>query len=275
MAACVVCLITQSGDGLLKARAITKAAFAQGLIMRYHERLNIVFMRDNGPRRSLRVRRSHFYLLLAFFAILPFICAALCLLCWKLWQTNISLQSNVEKFEAEYQQAAARAERLEQLEALLDEESVPGRDLIVRGLAPQKPESVKDKASDVHEEREAEGPGHEEFPVVDSGHVKVSNVVARIMRGNRIRISLDLHNPETDKLLIGDVRAVLVTAQGEEKKLVFMPEDVGTFRINRFKRTVITAHAPAGTNLADSEIVLEVKNEAGETWYRNIFQVRS
>ena len=245
--------------------------------MRYHERLNIVFMRDNGPRRSIRVRRSHFYLFIAFFTALPFICAGLALLCWKLWQGNLVLQQNVDKFEAEYQLAAIKAERLQNLEVLLEEESVPARELILRRLAPEKSLTAMEMENPAVQAAEAaqDGPGHAEFPAIDSGKVKVSNVVASARQGNRIRISLDLHNPDPDKALAGEVRAVLVTAAGEEKELAFMPEDVGAFRINRFKRTVITARAPADANLANSEIVLEVKNPENEILYRNIYQVRN
>ena len=37
--------------------------------MRYRERLCIIFMRDNGPRHSFRVRRGRFFLMLAFLVL--------------------------------------------------------------------------------------------------------------------------------------------------------------------------------------------------------------
>lgn len=244
--------------------------------MRYHERLNIVFMRDNGPRRSLRIRRSHFILLLAFLVSLPFVCAALAWACWHLWQANTELRLNVEKFEADYLQAEARAERLEKLELLLEEENVPGRELLLRQLAaknaPLEQSQVLEIPSTV--ESAVEGPGHEEFPALDLGKVRVDNVIARALRGNRVRISLDLQNQNPEQVLSGVVKAILITAAGEEKNLSFMPEDVGNFRINRFKRTVMTASAPAGTSLVDAQIVLEVLNPAGEQIFRNIYQIR-
>lgn len=242
--------------------------------MRYHERLNIIFMRDNGPRRSFRIRRSRLYLLILFFSCLPFLCAALAVQVWFLWDVNQKLRDNVEKFETDYQKAVARAERLENLEILLEEESVPGKDIIMRQLAANA-EKVETEKSDSPESPElVEGPGHEEFPGIDSGRVKVSNVQVRAMRGNILRIGLDLRNPDTDQLLSGEVGATLVTAAGEKKELTFMPQDVGNFRISRFKRTVMSSHIPRNINLADSQIILEVKDQSGKELYRNIFSVQ-
>lgn len=241
--------------------------------MRYHERLNIIFMRDNGPRRSFRIRRSRLYLLIFFISCLPFLCALLAIQCWFLWDMNIQLRENVEKFETDYQKAVTRAERLENLSALLEEENVPGRDIIVRQLA-TRPEPEPEPEKVAAETPVQEGPGHEEFPAIDTGLVKVSNVQVRAMRGNILRIGLDLRNLNADQLMSGEVGATLVTAKGERKTLVFNPQDVGNFRISRFKRTVMSAHVPGNINLADSQIILEVKNQAGEDLYRNIFAVQ-
>lgn len=35
----------------------------------------------------------------------------------------------------------------------------------------------------------SEGPGHEEFPAIDTGYVKVGNVQARALRGGKLRIA--------------------------------------------------------------------------------------
>lgn len=245
--------------------------------MRYHERLNIVFMRDNGPRRSIRLRRSRFYLLIAFFSSLPFLCILLSIQCWLLWKDNINLRENVERFEADYQDAETRAERLENLEELLKEENVYGRKIILSNLAASSEHAPaqEDNASTVIlPENMPEGPGHEEFPVLDTGRVKVSNVQARAMRGNTVRVGLDLHNPDNEHLLSGNVSAVLITSNGEKYSLLFTPHDIGNFRINRFKRTVMSASVPRDISLINSEIILEVKNEDSEPIYRNIFAVQ-
>lgn len=52
-----------------------------------------------------------------------------------LWQENALLRENVLRFESDYQEAQATAERLENLEELLREDGVPGRELVLRKLA--------------------------------------------------------------------------------------------------------------------------------------------
>ena len=249
--------------------------------MRYHEQLGIILMRDNGPRRSFRLRRSLFFALLVFFACLPFLCAALGWQCWQLWQENASLRANMQRFEMDCQTAQATAERLQNFEELLREEGVQGRELLLRrlaraggdaqaqeGAAPADSDQVAGAASPL-----GEGPGHEDFPVVDTGAIKVSNVQARALRGNGLRIGLDLRNAESQKLLSGSVSATLVTASGQNCPLVFDPEDVGNFRISRFKRAVMVARVPEQYSLVNAQVILEVREQDADLIYRNIFAV--
>lgn len=247
--------------------------------MHYRENLNIIVMRDKGPRRSFHFRRNRFYLLIVFFCCLPVLCLLLATQCWLLWKDNVMLRSNVERFEADYQAAEARAERLENIESLLREENVPGREHLARNLANDlKSRQVAEAETEEQSPEKAdvslpEGPGHEEFPALDSGIVKVSNVQARALRGNTLRIALDLRNPDNEKVISGEVDATLVTAGGEKHSLVLTPQDVGNFRINRFKRAVMLARPPKNVSLLNSEIIVEVRDSDGKPIYRNIFAV--
>lgn len=246
--------------------------------MRYREKLNIILMRDNGPRRNFHIRRSNFLLLTVFFLSLPFIAIALSAQCYVLWQENVKLREGVERFETDYQDAEARAERLENLEQFLDEDSVAGREPLLRQLAskalpPEQPKDDDHQAAEQHPEL-AEGPGHEEFPALDTGRVIVGNVQARAMGDKSLRVSADLRNPDNEPLLSGEVTAVLLTANGERMSLTFAPKEVGTFRISRFKRTVMRASIPRGTSLVNAQIILEVKDQADKPLYRNIFAVQ-
>lgn len=239
-------------------------------------------MRDNGPRRSFRLRRSRFFALIVFFASMPVLCALLAWQCWLLWDENVTLRANMQRFETDCQTAQATAERLENFEELLREEGVQGRELLLRRLARaggDAPGAEGAPAAGPGTAREtspagtpmAEGPGHEEFPVVDTGRVKVINVQARALRGNALRIGLDLRNPESQKLLAGTVSAMLVTASGQKHQLVFDPEDVGNFRISRFKRVVMISRVPEQYSLVNAQIILEVRDSG--LLYRNIFAV--
>lgn len=246
--------------------------------MRYREKLNIVIMRDNGPRSGFRLKRSNFILFAFFFGCMPLVAIFFIVQSWMLWNENNRLRNSIERFETEYQQAEARAERLENLEELLKQENVDGRELVLRqlGRAPEREDSAAESVTGSDEAAPdlAEGPGHEEFPAVDTGRVRVSNVQARARGANALRIGLDLRNPDNEPLLSGTVEAFLVTAAGERRPLDLSPADVGAFRIARFKRTVMNADIPRNVSLVNAQVILEVKDQAGKVIYSNIYAVQ-
>lgn len=270
--------------------------------MKYRERLCIILMRDNGPRRSFRVRRGFFFAAATFFACLPL---AVAILGWQyieLFNENTSLRANMLRFETQCREAQATAERLEHFEELLNESGMQGREMLVRRLAgAQNAAAAADSAAESEAARAnanasagassatttesagagassggagpGEGPGHEEFPVVDTGYIKVGNVQARSLRGGKLRIALDLHNADTRRLASGTVNVILLTANGVRHVLKFEPEDVGDFRINRFKRTVMAGREPANVSLVNARVILEVRNGDNEIVYSNIYAV--
>ena len=248
--------------------------------MKYKESLSIIFMRDNGPRRSFRVRRGRFYAALFFFACLPVLSAGLGWQCWELWQENATLRANMLRFESDYQEAQATAERLEHLEELLREEDVQGRTLVLRRLGGEDVATPAETATPDKEDngkteapRGMEGPGHEEFPAIDLDYVKVGNVQVRALRGGKLRIALDLRNTDSQRLAAGTVSGTLLTADGTKHPLSFDPENVGDFRISRFKRTVIVVRLPGRLNLVNAQVIVEVRNQDDSVVFRNIFPV--
>jgi len=258
--------------------------------LKYRENLSIILMRDNGPRRSFRVRRGRFLASLAVAACMPVACAVLAWLCWTLWQQNVQLRDNILRFESDYQEAEATAERLQNLEELLQEEGVPGREMVLRRLGAGAPagESAGESAalganSDQPQEktpaesgesgRLAEGPGHAEFPSIDRDYVKVGNVQVREIRGGKLRLALDLRNSDSQKILSGVVSGILLTADGKTHPLRFDPEDVGNFRISRFKRAAMVASAEGQLNLTNAQVILEVRNQDNTLVFRNIYAV--
>lgn len=257
--------------------------------MRYRENLSIILMRDNGPRRSYRVRRARFLTVLGVLACMPIVCVALGWLCWTLWQQNEQLRDNVLRFESDALAAQANAERLENLEVLLREENIPARELVLRrlstgggaidapgegpavaggGQAGEKPQGGGSEAA-----RANDGPGHEDFPAIDLDYVKVGNVQVREIRGGKLRIALDLRNADSQKILSGVVDGTLLTADGKKNSLRFDPEDVGSFRISRFKRAVMVASVERPMSLTNAQVILEVRNQENTVVYRNIFAV--
>ena len=259
--------------------------------LKYRENLSIILMRDNGPRRSFRVRRARFVAALAVMACMPALCGVLGWLCWTLWQQNVQLRDNVLRFESDYQVAQANAERLENLEELLREENISGRELVLRRLgtggaaaeapgegpsnsgstatAPEKPqkEPAKDAAKTV------DGPGHEDFPAIDLDYVKVGNVQVREIRAGKLRLALDLRNTDSQKILSGVVSGTLLTADGKTYPMRFDPEDVGNFRISRFKRAVMVAGTDKQVSLTNAQMILEVRSQENAVVFRNIYAV--
>ena len=65
----------------------------------------------------------------------------------------------------------------------------------------------------------------------------------------------------------------LITADGAKHALSFDPENVGDFRISRFKRTVIVVRLPGRLDLVNAQVILEVRNQDESVVYRNIFPV--
>ena len=259
--------------------------------MKYRENLSIILMRDNGPRRSYRVRRVRFVAALAVMACMPVLCAVLGWLSWTLWQQNVQLRDNVLRFESDCQVAQANAERLKNLEELLREENIPGRELVLRrlgsgGAAAEAPgegppnggssaatpeKSQKDPSKDAV--RGAEGPGHEDFPAIDQDYVKVDNVQVREIRSGKLRLALDLRNTDSQKIISGVVSGTLLTADGKTYHLRFDQEDVGNFRISRFKRAVMVAATEKQVSLTNAQVILEVRSQENTVVFRNIYAV--
>lgn len=258
--------------------------------MKYRENLSIILMRDNGPRRSYRVRRVRFVAALVLMACMPVMCVVLGWLSWTLWQQNVQLRDNVLRFESDYQVAQANAERLENLEELLREENIPGRELVLRrlgggGAAAEAPgegpsngssaatteKPQKDASKD--SARATEGPGHEDFPAIDLDYVKVANVQVREIRGAKLRLALDLRNTDSQKILSGVVSGTLLTADGKTYPLRFDQEDVGNFRISRFKRAVMVAATEKQVSLTNAQVILEVRSQEDTVVFRNIYAV--
>lgn len=244
--------------------------------VKYRKGVNLVLMWDNGPRHTMRLGYGRYWFLIIFFCSLPVVCVALMWLSWRLWQETRILQANIQSFEADCQLAQATAERLGNLEALLQAEGMRGREVLLRSLANSGHTSSASAAEgngDGVAVALQDGPGHEDFPVVDIGELGVSNVQVRL-RGNRLRIALDLANAGSQTIVSGEVEATLVLADGTRLKLVFSPEDVGCFRISRFKHSVMAAKVPSRLNLENAQVIIEVKNQAANLLYRNIFAVQ-
>ncbi len=117
-----------------------------------------------------------------------------------------------------------------------------------------------------------DGPGHEEFPVIDEGIIMVENVQSRLVEPRRIRTALDLRNPGSTSLA-GTVFCILSLASGEMVPLTLSPAAVGNYRILRWKKAVLFADIASEHDLFNAQMIIEVKDTAGKLLYRNSYAI--
>ena len=241
-----------------------------------------MLMRDSGMRHSFHIRAGFFYTLLCGIVCMPLLACGFGWFSWRTWQENNLLRENVLRFEDDFQKAQSIAERLENIEELLNENAVPGREVLLRRLAasaaaePAPLPDMREKSSnndDSQAPQASNSAPQDVFPAINTDYIKMDNVQARALHENRLRIALDLHNTDNQKIAAGHVSAALLTADGARQELVFTPGNVGDFRISRFKRTVMLTRLSSHLNLINAQVVLEVRKEDGAVVYRNIFAV--
>ena len=241
------------------------------------EKITLMVMRDNGEVRSVRMRRALLIFLMVLCILMPLVAGGGAWFSYTLWMQQGVLSEDNLRLTRESQEARAKAERLGNLEQLLQRNAAVEAVLVGNVNRPQEQqgEYVGPPAPLAADEQAAmqEGPGHSEFPIIDTAFVTVENVTARQQPGNRLRISLDLRNPDSRKTLSGEVSSTLVTAAGESIPLQFRPNDAGDFRIARLKRAVLVSVLPPQTSFTNAQVVIEVKSDAGELVYRNVFPV--
>ena len=259
--------------------------------MKYSERLSLVIIREDGRRRSWRLRRIWLHALLTSLLLLPCLAGGLGWFCYDAWRENRRLHNELLRLESEGEAMEGKLERLEQVSVLLEESAVPGRDILTRALAqsdmgdataapageePAATAPAGEEADMKEQMTKEEGPGHAEFPAITSDYVVVDKVRVRLVRNRMLRIALDLRNTREGRAE-GEVLAVLVTPEGKHMPLKFSPSDVGKFSILRFKRAVMSANLPKGADSAlnGAQVLLEVRDNTSKRTvvFRNIFAV--
>lgn len=236
------------------------------------ERISLLLLRDNGASRRFRMRRRLFVLLVVLCLCMPFALGGSVWFGLTLWFRHEALQQQYQTLERQYQEALATATRLGNLEGLLQQRDVAEQAVLARRLAGTA-ESSNGGLVEEPTAGAAEGPGHSEFPIISTGFIAVDNVHIRLLQGNRLRVTLNLRNPEPNRAITGSVGCTLVTAGGENVPVHFQPADAGDFRISRLKKAVLMATLPSSVSAANAQAIIEVKSEKGEVGYRNVFPV--
>lgn len=242
-------------------------------------KLSLLILRDNGAGWRCRMRAGLLAALLALAVLMPLLAGAGGWLAWTLWRENRLLSADAARLEKEWMAARATAERLSNLEILLQRADAGEAGAVLQNMARRTAQSAPAAGRPGENAPEPtpttqEGPGHGEFPVVDTKLVAVDNADARLMGNRKLRVALDLRNPDSKRPVTGSLRVTLITADGETLPLQ-VSEESGDFRISRFKRAVLLSSLPPGiVNTTNAMIVLEVLEEGGKLAYRNIFPVQ-
>lgn len=241
------------------------------------EKISLLIMRDNGEVRSVRIRRSLLFLLLFMCAVMPFLLGGALWFGADVWLAHRALFARHNAMQQEYLEAKATAARLSDIEQLVQAAEAQNSAQVLQNIRRADAQAVAQppEGDPAHETGVSiDGPGHVEFPAVNSGKVQTDNVTIRQMSGRSLRISLDLSNPDPTTPVAGKIVCILTTANGQTLPLRVFPQSADDFRISRFKRVVLTAPLPPNVNAADAQVVLEIKAEGGgPILYRNVYAV--
>lgn len=243
------------------------------------KKLSLLILRDNGVAWRCRMPVRLLTILLVLALLLPPLAGVGGWLAWTLWRENRVLSADAARLEKEWMTARATAERLSNVEILLQRADAGEAGAVLQNLARRTARAVPaagppDETASAPTPTTQEGPGHEEFPVVDTRLVVVDNAGARLMGNRKLRVALDLRNPDPKRAVAGSIRVFLITADGQTSPLEVAKES-GDFRISRFKRAVLLLSLPPGAiDITNAMIVLEVLEEGDKLAYRNIFPVQ-
>ncbi len=236
------------------------------------EKINIILMRDSGESKRIRMRRSRFRMLVRLCVLSPVVTAAALAGSYWFWEQNTKLVADNKALIVENEAYRITTARLQNLEALLKPQKGIEKELAVRISASKTKE--KNIATEVSETELAKdlqqaGPGHAEFPAVDTGALKVENVACTLMGTDRIRAAFNLRNGGTESIA-GEIFCILSLADGKTIALTPTPADAGTYKITNFKSAVLFIDLEQGLQLVNAEIILEAKDGEGTVIYRNV-----
>ncbi len=253
------------------------------------EKISILFMRDNGTSRRFRMSRAIFRgILLLFFCLCPVLAGLSVWLSHSLWDEKEGLLEQIEALQAMHVQALATAQRLGHLEKLLIIDSDDAsqllssiskenaqRPILSQPLSAPSGSNTKSNTTphnDVQDAAQQEGPGHAEFPEINTGEVVVESVNSRLVAPNRLRTAFDIRNPGEDTLS-GVVSCILSLANGQTVNLSFLPANAGFYRIQRWKRAVLVSNIDTTFDMMNAQVIIEIHNDDKALVYRNIFPI--
>jgi len=250
------------------------------------EKCSLLLMRDDGRTNRWRISLRLFRALCLTGALLFLLLGGSGWLIWTLYADNAALNTQLLQLDQENKTLSAARNRLSILEQLLDmpenakllalqsqQTRLKAAELDATPSDVIPKENTKDQNQEDAISLEA-GPSSQfsSAPTVDMKIIGVENVHAR-SQGDKLRIVLDLYNPQQKNQLIGYVICTVKSPEGESAVLD-ISKDIASFRINRFKRAVFAPVLPAAMrSLAVLTVVIEINIDDRGTVYRNEYPV--
>lgn len=256
--------------------------------MKASPKCSLILMRDDGHTRRVRLSQRLLRLLCVLLVLLPFFGVGGLWLGYETWRFQQEWDEERRALTDRLNENKLALERLGNIEALY-KRTVGGA--IVpsgpEGAASPRPAGAAEKPGDSAAAPPATGsapqtaapPGdggiHEidNQLIVDTGVVRIENVVPRLVDPRKLRITVDLYNAEpAGQQLSGQVRFYVLTGEGQEWKL---NSDDAQFRISRFKKVVATSSLPGTLNdAANAAVKIEVL-VSDAVVYRKLYPIES
>jgi len=230
--------------------------------------ITIMFMYDTGKSHTLRLSKGFYKLICITFLILPVLLGLTATACYYLWEDNSVLNANALRLQIETNTAKALAENLSIFKKLLAEDHPINSSAVLMNQAEEFSETMEQQ-NKIDSMQEQIGPEHLEFPAIDTKEVAVENISAKILDEGKIRISLDLRNPDTQKIISGYVNCIFVDSNGMHHPLK-IAKDLRDFKINRFKRVVFLPDLSTDVLDKEGSILIEVYDKKAKLLYRDI-----
>lgn len=262
-------------------------------------KFSLILMHDDGQTRRIRLSRGFFRFMLCMLFLLPVFGTLGMWTGYVSWQAGQQWEAERHVLVTQINETKVALERLANIEELYKraEVALPARitetstePLISDSKTPDMKNGAKPAETGTPSPGTAvsSGPATPLTPgagnvdsaaevdsqlIVDTGVVRVENVVPRLVDPRRLRIAVDLYNAEpTGQQLSGKVHFSLLTAEGQEVKLSI---DDAPFRISRFKKIVTSAALPTALNSTTNAVIkLEVFVDDSMV-YRNLYPVES
>lgn len=256
--------------------------------MKASPKCSLILMHDDGHTRRVRLSQRLLRVVCILLVLLPFFGVGGLWIGYETWRFQQEWDEERRALTARLNENKLALERLGNIESLY-KRTVGGTVAPSgsEGSGPARSSATPEKSGDnassppgtANPPLTAAPPGdggiHEidSQLIVDTGVVRIENVVPRLVDPRKLRITVDLYNAEpTGQQLSGQVRFYVLTGDGQEWKL---SNDDAQFRISRFKKVVATSPLPGTLNdVANAAIKIEVLvNDV--VVYRKLYPIES